>query len=191
MSDDRESAGGDRGVFPLEHVTVLPASVVVDTSFMAAALDESAPEHEAAAVFLARLTQARTVIFFNDLVDLEMHDVAFGLAARESSAGGTGAHRTVGVLARSMLARWGAVLAHAEAVHVDVALTIDDLPYYMGQFGLSAQQAAHVGTSFLSEAQRILTVDVDFGRVDETTLRIYTPERLVRATRARRPRPAA
>ncbi|MFJ3382026.1 hypothetical protein ACIPJ2_16640 [Curtobacterium sp. NPDC090217] len=172
-------------------MSALPANVVVDTSFMAAALDESAPEHEAAAVFLARLTQARTTIFFNDLVDLEMHDVAFALAARGPSAGGSGVDGTVGVLARSMLARWRAVLAHAEAVHVDVALTIDDLQYYMGQFGLSAQQAAHVGTSFLSQAQRILTVDVDFGRVDERTLRIYTPERLVRATRARRPCRAA
>jgi len=49
----------------------MPTSIVLDETFVAGALESSAPGHDAAADFLERMVHSGTTMFFNDLLELQ------------------------------------------------------------------------------------------------------------------------
>jgi len=67
-----------RRVFSFEAAElILPSEVTLDTSFVVNALFAGEPLHEAARGFLERLAEARSVLVFNELLELELRETAF------------------------------------------------------------------------------------------------------------------
>ncbi|OII20307.1 hypothetical protein BIV03_17195 [Curtobacterium sp. MCBA15_016] len=82
-------------VFPMEDVARMPAAVVLERSFVVAALERSAPGHDSAAGFLERMVLADTTLFCNDVLELQLQDAAFDLALREVRLTGTRSEASV------------------------------------------------------------------------------------------------
>lgn len=173
-------------VFPMEDVARMPAAVVLERSFVVAALERSAPGHDSAAGFLERMVLADTTLFFNDVLELQLQDAAFDLALREVRLTGTRSEASVSELARAMLARWQALIALTDAVYVELTPLLEDVMYYRERFGLPALDSVQAAMVMASGADGIVTVDQSFGEIDPSLLPIFTPQQFVRGTRARR-----
>jgi len=173
-------------VFPMEETTSMPAAVVLERSFVLAALERTAPGHDAAAAFLEQMVAADTTVFFNDVLELQLQDVAFDLAVRQVRGAGTRSEASVSELARAMLARWQALITLTDAVYVELTPLLEDVMYYRERFGLPALDSVHAAMVMASDADGIATVDHAFGAVDPSLLPIFTPQQFVRCTRARR-----
>jgi len=178
----------------MEDCQQLPAGVVLETGFVVSALEGSDPHHRACSAFLERIVRARTALFYNDLFELELHERAFELGTREvrrRTGPPSGAVRytnpEVRSLAGDLLDRWHAVVVRADAVHVELPNMLEDVRYFMERAGLSAVHAVQAGMVVASGADGIATVEDRFGAVNETLVRMYTPQRLVRRSRSRRP----
>ncbi|MGU3409559.1 hypothetical protein ACLBWP_05575 [Microbacterium sp. M1A1_1b] len=167
---------------------------MLETGFVVSALEQSDTDHDACSEFLERLIRARRTLFYNDLFELELHQAAFDLAAlevqvrpRPTDAVVRFTDPDVRDLAGALLRRWHAVVMRADTVHVDAPNLLEDVRYFMERHGLSAAHAVQAGLVVASGADGIATVDDRFAMVDETLLRVYTPRRLVSASRSRRP----
>lgn len=169
-------------VIAMEAVEVMPESVVLDHSFVFAALESEARHHAAAADFLERLTRGGTRLLFTDLLELQLHDRAFATAIRAVSATRRRAAQTplagADVLARGFIGRWRSVLLESDAVHVEVS----DLMYYSERFGLSSISAVHAALVMAADADGLVTVDPTFGAVDASLLPLFLPREVVRCT---------
>ncbi|WP_144712936.1 hypothetical protein [Curtobacterium pusillum] len=170
-------------VFPTEGVTRMPKAVVIERSFVLAALEGAVPGHDAAAAFLERMVAAETTLFFNDVLELQLQDDAFDLAEREVGVPGARSGTTVSELARSMLARWQSLISSADAVYVELAPLLEDVLYYRERFGLPALDSVQAAMVMASGADGIATVDRNFGAVDPSLLPIFTPQSFVQSTR--------
>lgn len=82
---------------------------------------------------------------------------------------------------------WHRIVLRADAVHVELPNMLEDVRYFMERAGLSAAHAVQAGMVVASGADGIATVEDRFGAVDETLVRMYTPQRLVERSRSRRP----
>lgn len=194
MISDLDGDSGDSGVVSMERCAAPPAGLVLETGFVVSALVPSDPHHEACSAFLEWIIRAQTVLFYNDLFELELHEAAFELAAREIGRRLGPAPRVVRysdpdvrALAGELLSRWHAVVVRADAVHVESPNLLEDVRYFMERAGLSAAHAVQAGMVVASRADGIATVEERFGAVDATLVRMYTPQRLVRRSRSRRP----
>lgn len=173
-------------VIAMEAVELMPESVVLDHSFVFAALESEARHHAAAADFLERLTRGGTRLLFTDLLELQLHDRAFATAIRAVSATRRRAAQTplagADVLARGFIGRWRSVLLESDAVHVEVSDLMDDLMYYSERFGLSSISAVHAALVMAADADGLVTVDPTFGAVDASLLPLFLPREVVRCT---------
>lgn len=182
------------GVHAMEGCDPLPSGVVLETGFIVSALESSDRHHQASAAFLERLIRARTALFYNDLFELELHEKAFELGAQEvrlrmepPTHGVRYTDPGVRSLAGDLLGRWHRIVLRADAVHVELPNMLEDVRYFMERAGLSAAHAVQAGMVVASGADGIATVEDRFGAVDETLVRMYTPQRLVERSRSRRP----
>lgn len=196
MPGEQGHAPTDGSVLPLDRLSVMPTKLVVETTFVRALLDEDAPEHGVASKVLADLIRAETRLFFDDLTELDVHDLAFEFADRVVLGGPDGRlPRQTGpaasTLARAVLSRWRAVRAESDAVHVELREVIGGFLYFMEHYGLSAPQAIQANLVLSSGAAGIVTLDTAFAAVDESLLRIFTVESVLRRFPARRARGAS
>lgn len=171
-------------VSAMETVECMPESVVLEHTFVFAALESEAQHHHAASDFLERLTSAGTRLLFTDLLELQLHDRAFATARlAASSRQGSIRRLTSGEqveLARAFLGRWRAVLMHSDAVHVEVSDLMEDLMYSSERFRLSSSSAVHAALVMAADADGLVTVDPSFGVVDASLLPLFLPADLVR-----------
>ncbi|KTR05220.1 hypothetical protein NS184_10640 [Curtobacterium luteum] len=181
-------------VIAMEAVELMPESVVLDHSFVFAALESEARHHAAAADFLERLTRGGTRLLFTDLLELQLHDRAFATAIRAQSASQRRSGRTPSAgadeLARAFIGRWRNVLLESDAVHVEVSDLMDDLMYYSERFRLSSISAVHAALVMAADADGLATVDPTFGAVDASLLPLFLPRDVVRFARRGRELPA-
>lgn len=184
-----------RNVFSYEDpVLLLPADVVLDTSFVTRALVTSESGHAEAEAFLAQLVDAETVVYFNRLLELELVEVAFKIAVVERH-GKSGwpkkradgrVRRRAGRLTRELLEAWGDFLRLMPHSRVELQEVADDVPTLMTAHGLGSYDAAHVATALYADVEGLVTTDAGFGAVPEKQLRLYVDDSRVRSCRRRR-----
>jgi predicted nucleic acid-binding protein len=91
---------------------LLPAEILLDTSFVFHALDRRQSYHQAATDFLARLSEARAILIMSELLQVELAEVAYRVALQERFKGKWQGHRRHG-------------LKSYDAVHAAIAITAE------------------------------------------------------------------
>jgi predicted nucleic acid-binding protein len=72
-----------RGVHSFEEILVPPGEIVLDTSFVVDALVTTQPRHEACLRFVFEISEARTTVFFNRLLEAELWEAVYAVALRK------------------------------------------------------------------------------------------------------------
>jgi predicted nucleic acid-binding protein len=182
------------GVFSCEAAElILPSEVTLDTSFVANALVVGEALHEPARGFFERLAEARSVLVFNELLELELRETAFRIPLverfprdwrrRRHDGRSLGrAHR----LLEATMGAWEDLLSAFTYLEVQVGEVMDRVEELMGAFGLSSYDAVHVATGEYAGARTLVTTDAGFASVPETRLTIYTNASRVGPCRRRR-----
>ncbi|HZA41387.1 MAG TPA: type II toxin-antitoxin system VapC family toxin [Actinomycetota bacterium] len=160
---------------------ILPSEITLDTSFVVNALFVGEALHEPARGFLQRLAEARSILVFNELLELEVRETAFRIPLverfpddwrrrRHDGRSLRRAHRLV----RGIMDAWEDLLSAFTYLEVQVAEVMDRVEELMGTFGLSSYDAVHVATGEYAGARTLVTTDAGFASVPETRLTIYT-----------------
>lgn len=181
-------------VYATESLERMPEKVVLDHSFVFAALESKTRHHAVAADFLEGLTRAGTRLLFTDVLELQLHDRAFGTASwariRARCHSAPTPRAGPDELARAFLGRWRSVLLESDAVHVELSDLMDDLMYYSERFRLSSMSAVQAALVMAADADGLVTVDPTFGAVDASLLPLFLPRDVVRSVGRGRELPA-
>ncbi|WP_423921331.1 PIN domain-containing protein [Frigoribacterium sp. 2-23] len=173
---------------------VLPAEVVLDTSFVVDVLVPKEPRHIAAEAFMLALVSNDTTVYYNRLLELELAEIAFKIAVKEQHGNKAWpqkrtdgrVRRRAGRLTADLMASWEALLATVPHLRVELeevaGLVVDN----MNAYGLASYDAAHAATAAYVEAEGLVTNDAGFGLVDATELALYTDASVSRSCRRHR-----
>lgn len=173
---------------------ILPEDVVLDTSFVIAALVTTEPLHSAARAFMLRLVTEEVVVYYNRLLEIEFSEVAFKIAVVEQH-GRRGwpvkrndgrVRRRAGHLAGPLRTEWDALLTTLSHSRVELHEVADDVPGIMADHGLASYDAAHAATVQFVGAGALVTTDAGFGRVPATDLSLIVDASRVRSCRRHR-----
>lgn len=181
-----------RSVFAFEDELLLPETAVVDTSFIAAAHLSAQPHHEPARHFLARLAEYGTRLHFNELLEVELAEVAFrGAIAVRHGRWRRERHdmrirRRAGRLMREALDAWQETLQAFDHVILEVGEVRPAVPDLMEEYGLSSYDAVHAAGLAAGDAvEALVTLDGDFAALPES-VSIFTARPRVRSMRSHR-----
>jgi predicted nucleic acid-binding protein len=178
-----------RGVHSFEDPGLfVPTELVLDTSFVVEALMPAQKHHASAALFLSRLADNGSTVFFNRLLELELAEAAFQIGLRERHGknwkrarhDGRARRRADRVLDR-VLAVWASVLSELSWSCIEVHEVVDGVPALMSRLGLASYDALHVATAQLVDVRDMVTLDAGFASVPASVLTLH-----VDATRVRR-----
>lgn len=146
--DDLDRFDAESGPQSFGRSRVLPQSLAVDISFVASRLDPANVDHEACSAYLGRLTDAGTVLFFTDLTELQLHDVARSLqsAERPSASGsrpfGRGGLGAVPRTPEDVFDRWRTLVASTEAMYCELPEVIEGTWAVMAEHDIDAARGA-------------------------------------------------
>lgn len=187
----------DRAVHTSTEGGPCPERIAVDTTSAIAALEPSDRDHAEASSFLRGLANARALLFFNDLVELQLHDAELtrGRSAarpetsdRPVSDPDPGRHLVAVPPAEDDLFDRGRGLSRmARMVHVELPYLVVDAWPHMQRAGIDSAQAVHVAMVQEVGAAGLATTDPSFGSVDEVVLPLFVPSRVAAVARDRRP----
>lgn len=183
----------DRGILAFGEQLLLPATVLLDTSFVAEALLSAQPHHGEAATFLARLAEHGTVVHFNRLLEVELAEVAFRAAIAEQHGRGRWrklrhdgrVRRRADRLTRDSLQAWERTLEAFDYVVYGLDDVLADVPLLMGRHGLSSYDAVHAASGLLDPVEAVATLDTDFASLPDS-IDLYTAQARVRSMRRHR-----
>lgn len=174
----------------------MPSEITLDTSFVVNALVAGEPHHDTASAFLEQLTAARSILVFNELLELEVRETAFKIPLVERFPKTWRRRRHDGRsllrarrLVQGTMDAWDDLLSAFTYLEVQVGEVMGRVEELMGAFSLSSYDAVHVATGEYAGATTLVTTDVGFASVPEARLTIYTnasrvgPCRRIRARR--------
>jgi predicted nucleic acid-binding protein len=170
-----------RSVYSFEDTAlILPAEVVLDTSFIVDALLPKEELHRECREFLVRLAEGGTVVFFSRLLELELFETTYRLALKERfkrdwrqrRLDGR-ARRRASRLSQVTLDAWNDVLAALNHGIVEIDEIADTVPGLMARFGLSSYDAVHVATALFLGVRNMVTLDSGFSAVPPNELQLY------------------
>jgi predicted nucleic acid-binding protein len=175
--------------------TDLPAEVL-DTSFVVEALIGSQRHHDVALEFLVRLADEGVRIRFSSMLELELVETAFQLALKENHPrdwrryrhDGRARRRASRLMAQTSTA-WRSVLAELEHRSVPIEDVIAAVPRLMSAYGLASYDAVHAATALLPDPVPLVTTDVGFCALPQTTSILTDESRVQRCRQLRAARP--
>lgn len=137
--------------------------------------------HAPAKLFLTQLAEARSVIVFNQVLELELRETAFKLPLserfprdwkrrRHDGRSLRRARRLVG----EAIEAWEELLTAFSYIVIEVGEILDRIDELMGRFGLSSNDAAMAATAEFTDARTIVTTDAGFASIPEPRLTVYT-----------------
>lgn len=183
-----------RGIYNFEDATLdVPPEVVLDTSFVVAALNASEPTHRQAVDYLQRLTDEQSVLIYNRLLEVELIEVAFKLAVQERHGRRRiykrrdgRVRRRAGRLAQELRDSWGEIVDTRPSLRVELEEVSDDVLDAMCDWGLASYDAVHALTAIYAEAPAMVTLDTGFADVPQQDLNVYVNATRVPDCRRRR-----
>ncbi len=185
--DDLDGSEAQVGVQAFGRSRVLPQSLAVDISFVASCLDPQDADHRECSAYLERLTDAGTVLFFTDLTELQLHDLARALQAveRPDASGsrplGRGGLALLPPTPEDVFDRWRTLVASTEAMYCEIPEVIEGTWAVMAAHDIDATRAASVSLAKVTEADGLVTTDPAFAAVASATLPIFVPGRVADA----------
>lgn len=177
---------------------LVPSEVVLDTSLVVEALFPQQPHRDECITSLERVAEAGSVLWFNELLEVELYESTFRLVLEErwgkKRAGtmrydGRGRGRASRLLAQVSRA-WEELLGANNWAVVELGEVTEFLPRLMTDYGVSAKDAVHAATALYADVLDLATLDTGLANVPG--LRIHTNAARVhvcrrhRATAARR-----
>jgi len=194
MPDSRADRPGDESaVHTFGSGAELPRSLALDITFVASCLIVEDLDHAACSAYLRRLTDSGTVLFFTDLTELQLHDVARALRSGKSidepataRSAPRGRLELVPPAPEDLFDRWRTLLASTEAMYCELPEVIEGMWSIMTEHDVDAARAASVSLVHATQADGLLTTDEAYGRFDSTALSLFVPDRRAGAFRCER-----
>jgi predicted nucleic acid-binding protein len=185
--------GSAHNVYSFEGTLVPPDQLVLETSFVVDALIPSQARHAECEGFLENIGRARSRVFVNRFLELELWEAAYRIALRErhpkKRPRDARSDRAVLRRARALCAQvdtaWHDVLSAVERVVVDLAEVQQRVPSLM-RHGLTSYDAVHAATAEYADVRPFVTLDYHFAAVPEDDLQLWVPASRVRPCRERR-----
>lgn len=171
-----------------------PAAVVVDTNVVAEALLKDEPEETVCNALLVRLGIERTLVVFNELLELELWEVVVNQALRRTMPRSQLRHRRFAVDGRRDAAvaldrarrRWNEVLGFLVWQRVELRDVADAVPDLMRSYGLQSYDAVHAATLLATGVTDLVSRDAGFAVLLPEDATLHTTTRRIARTRARR-----
>lgn len=183
-----------RGVYSFEDPGLfLPKEVVLDSSFVVAALLPRQPHHRAARSFLGHLADEASTFYFNRLLETELVEAAFQIGLRERHPKDWKRRRHDGRARRhasqvldQVLETWSEVLAAVTWVRIEVGEVFDLVPRLVKRHGLASYDAVHTATALYVGVRDLATLDAGFSALPASilTLHVSRPRACVPTWRA-------
>lgn len=172
----------------------VPGEILLDTSFVIAALNSGEPKHSEAVDYLQRLTHEQSLLVYNRLLEIELVEVAFKLAVKEqhgprgwpSKRHDGRVRRRAGRLTDRLLSSWAEIVASRPSLCVELHEVSDEVPTAMKRWGLASYDAVHAQTAVYAGSPSIVTLDAGFGSVPQRVLSLYVDASRVSSCRRRR-----
>ncbi len=170
-----------------------PEAIVIDTNVVAEMMLPDEPEEATCDALLQRLADARTLVVFNRLLELELWEVIFNRALRRALP----REDRLGRFDPS--SRQTAIEALDRATHlweellddlvwdcVELDEVADAVPDLMRAYGLQSYDAVHAATLLTSGVTDMVTRDAGFAVLMPEDATLHTTRRRLTRTRARR-----
>lgn len=179
-----------RGVYPVEDLLIPPDDLLVDTCFVYSALGKLETHYEACREFLARATEHGTTLYFSELLEVELHEVAWKVALKErwnkdwrrKRVDGR-ARRRAGRLSSGIMRGWNDLLRSFGHIRVEVSEVRDQYPAVMRRWGVASNDAIHVATAMYVDVPNIATHDTGLANVAQKDAQLYAPKACVKKMR--------
>lgn len=171
-----------------------PDAAVIDTNVVAEMLLPDEAEHVSCDAVLHRLVEAKTVVVFSRLLELELWEVVYEHALRRAVPGRDRRLRRFDRDVRSRpaiaLARaqttWNELLDDLTWERVEIEEVADAVPDLMRAYGLQSYDAVHAATLLRSGVTDMVTRDAGFAVLMPEDATLHTTRRRLGRTRARR-----
>ncbi len=171
-----------------------PGAIVIDTNVVAETMLPDETEYASCDAALNRLIEAKTVVVFNRLLELELWEVVYEHALRRVVPGRDRRLRRFDKDVRSSaalaLARaqalWNELLDDLTWQRVEIEEVADAVPDLMGAYGLQSYDAVHAATLLTSGVTDMVTRDAGFAVLLPEDATLHTTRRRLVRTRARR-----
>lgn len=142
---------------------------MVDTSFVVEALLPAQTHHPAARAYLDRLADAGTIVVFNELLEIELAEVAYQIALKERHPKNWKRYRHDGRARRranrlltDVLSAWAQVLTAFDHARFALSDVKTQVPRLMTAHGLASYDAVHAATAAVAGVSAIVTTDAGF-----------------------------
>lgn len=169
---------------------VPPSTILIDTCFAYSALGRLEDEHVPCREFLERAAEGGTTLVFSELLEVELHEVAWKVALKERWGGhwqtrraDGRARRRAGRLSTGILRGWHDVLDAFDHVRIEVAEVRDDYPRIMRRWGIASYDAVHIATAEYVGVTSIATHDTGMANAPQRLAQLYAPKSYVRRMR--------
>lgn len=171
-----------------------PETIVIDTSVVAEMLLPDQPENAPSDAVLRQLMDAKTVVVFNRLLELELWEVIYEHALRRAVPGrdrrlrrfDRDVRRSPGHALTRAQTLWNALLDDLTWERVEINDVADAVPDLMRAYGLQSYDAVHAATLLASGVTDMITRDAGFAVLLPEDATLHTTRRRLGRTRARR-----
>jgi predicted nucleic acid-binding protein len=171
-----------------------PEAAVIDTNVVAEMMLPDEAEHASCDAVLRRLVDAKTVVVFNRLLELELWEVVYEHALRRIVPGRNRRLRRFDKDVRpepaTALQRaqtlWDELLDDLTWQRVEIREVADAVPDLMRSYGLQSYDAVHAATLLTSGVTDLVTRDAGFAVLLPEDATLHTTRRRLGRTRARR-----
>ena len=160
-------AGAARNVYSFEGTLVPPDQLVLETSFVVDALIPSQARHAECEGFLENIGRARSKVFVNRFLELELWEAAYRIALREhhprkrprDARSSRAVLRRANALRDEVDTAWHDVLSMLDwVVAVNLAEVQERVPSLM-RHGLTSYDAVHAATAECADVRAFVTLD--------------------------------
>lgn len=167
---------------------------MIDTSVVAEMLLPDQPENAPSDAVLRQLMDAKTVVVFNRLLELELWEVIYEHALRRAVPGrdrrlrrfDRDVRRSPGRALTRAQTLWNALLDDLTWERVEINDVADAVPDLMRAYGLQSYDAVHAATLLASGVTDMITRDAGFAVLLPEDATLHTTRRRLGRTRARR-----
>lgn len=171
-----------------------PEAAVIDTNVVAEMMLPDEPEQATCDAMLRQLADAKTVVVFNRLLELELWEVVYEHALRRVVPGRERRLRRFdkdvrpepAVALQRAQRLWKELLNDLTWERVETKEVADAVPDLMRTYGLQSYDAVHAATLLTSGVTDMVTRDAGFAVLLPEDATLHTTRRRLSRTRARR-----